>query len=122
MARKLSRSRTIETLDLGATLLTGIGLTHLAEMPQLRSLDLWATRIADADLRLLLEIPNLEYLSLGNYHGFPSLDEDQVCNLILASPSLKRVWLDGIRLNAAQKAALETKLESLRVTVFDDDT
>jgi hypothetical protein len=116
MAKKVSRSKTIESLDVGATRLTGAGLRHLAQMQQLRSIDLWATDVAEADLPLLLDLPRLEYVSLGNCDHLPQLSAETVCNLILSAPSLKRVWLDGIRLHAAQKEALENKLESLRIT------
>lgn len=116
MAKKVSRSKTIESLDVGATRLTGAGLRHLAQMQQLRSIDLWATDVTEADLPLLLDLPRLEYVSLGNYDHLPQLSAETVCNLILSAPSLKRVWLDGIQLHAAQREALENKLESLRIT------
>ena len=120
MAKKVSRSKTIESLDIGATRITGVGLEHLSQMSQLRSIDLWATDITEADLQFLLDMPKLEYVSLGNHEDLPQLDAEKVCGLILESPSLKRVWLDGIRLSAAQKEALETKLESLRITSLSD--
>ena len=120
IAKKVSRSKTIESLDVGATHVTGVGLEHLAQMKQIRSIDLWATDITEADLRLLLEMPNLEYVSLGNCDGCQQLDAEKVASVILESPSLKRVWLDGIRLNEVQKSALETKLECLRVTSLSD--
>jgi hypothetical protein len=65
-------------------------------------------------------MPKLEYASFGNREDLPQLDAEKVCSLILESPSLKRVWLDGIRLSAAQRKALETKLESLRITSPSD--
>ena len=120
LAKQLSRSPTIEALDVGATRLTGAGLAHLTHMQQLKSLDLWATRITETDLPLLLQFPQLEYLSLGNYDGFQQLNAEAVCNTILQLPSIKRVWLDGMHLQPAQKDALEQKLESLRVTTLPD--
>lgn len=120
MARQLSRSKSIESLDVGATRVSGIGLRHLVQMKQLKSLDLWATAIQEADLPLLFELPNLQYLSLGHYEGLPQLDAEKVCGFILESPSLKRVWLDGIRLNASQKDALEAKLDALQITSAGD--
>lgn len=116
MAKKVSRSKTIESLDIGATCITGVGLEHLSQMRQLRSIDLWATDITEADLQFLLHMPKLEYVSLGNREDLPQLDAEKVCGLILESPSLKRVWLDGIRLSEAQRETLEAKLESLQVT------
>jgi hypothetical protein len=116
MAKKVSRSKTIESLDIGATRITGVGLEHLSQMSQLRSIDLWATQVKEVDLQFLLDMPKLEYASFGNHEDLPQLDAEKVCGLILESPSLKRVWLDGIRLNAAQQEALEAKLVSLRIT------
>lgn len=120
MAKRLCRSKTITSLDLGATRITRTGLEHIVLMTQLRSLDLWATDLNEADLRLLSNLPHIEYLSLGNYDGLPSLDSDAITSLILDLPSLKRVWLDGVRLEANHRKALESKLESLRVTSFGD--
>ena len=120
MAKRVSRSKTITSLDLGATRITRVGLEHLVQMEQLRSLDLWATDLSERDLRLLLNLPNLEYLSLGNYDGLHQLQSNEVTQLILESPGLKRVWLDGVILDVTQKSALEARLESLRITSLDD--
>ena len=120
LAKQLGRSPTIEALDVGATRLTGAGLAHLTHMQQLKSLDLWATHITETDLPLLLQFPQLEYISLGNYDGFQQLDAEAVCNTIFQLPHIKRVWLDGMHLQPAQKEALEQKLESLRVTTLPD--
>lgn len=120
MAKQVSRSQTIESLDLGATYITGVGLGYLAQMKQLKSIDLWATDITESDLPLLQDMPNLEYLSLGNYDHYPQLDAEKVCSVVLELPRLKNLWLDGIRLNATQKSALEAKLDSLRVTSLAD--
>lgn len=119
MAKTLSRSRTLTSLDIGATRLTGAGLRHLLNMQQLRSLDLWATGITETDLPCLLDLPRLESVSLGNYDGCRQLDPKAVCNFILRSPCLKRVWLDGIQLDAAQKEAVEHKLDALHITSRD---
>lgn len=115
MAKRTSRSTTITSLELGATRITRTGLEHLVMMEQLRSLDLWGTALTESDLRLLLNLPNLEYISLGNFDGSPSLNSNAITELILEAPKLKRVWLDGIRLEATQKNALEAKLDSLCV-------
>jgi len=120
MAKRLCRSETISSLDIGATKISGIGLSHLVAMKALRSLDLWATRLTEDDLKLLRQLPNLEYLSVGNFEGCASLDPQRVVSLFLELPSLKRVWLDGIPLTPEQKLALESKLDSVRVTSFSD--
>jgi hypothetical protein len=120
MARRIARSRTISSLDLGATRITGAGLKWLVEMPQLRLLDLWATKVTEADLALLRHCPDLQYISLGNFDGLPSLDAERVVPLLLDMPSLKRVWLDGIPLRTEHRLALESKLESVRITQLAD--
>jgi hypothetical protein len=119
MARQLSRSTTITSLDVGATHLTRHGLAHLVQMPQLRSLDLWATDIGDADLRILRELPKLEYVSLGSPPGMSPLDPAAITALLLDLPRLKRVWLDGVGIDARQHAALSEKLEHVQVTEND---
>ncbi|MES2932095.1 MAG: hypothetical protein V4805_01195 [Pseudomonadota bacterium] len=121
MAKKVSRSKTITSLDLGATRLTRAGLEHLVSMKQLRSLDVWATNLNETDLKLLSNLPELEYLSLGDHDGCSLLDPEAVTSILLNFPSLKRVWLDGIRLEASQRNALEAKLESLRLTCVDEN-
>lgn len=116
MARRLSRSTTIDSLAVGGTRLTRAGLAHLVNMTQLNSLDLWAVDLNAADLALLLALPKLEYVSFGGNGSGPSLDPDAITALILESSSLKRVWLDGVPLKPGQREALESKLESLRFT------
>ncbi len=116
MARKLSRSTTIKALEVGNTRLTRAGLAHLVTMPQLHSLDLWALDLNTTDLGMLRALPNLEYVSLGANHAAPPLDADAVTSLILECRNLKRVWLDGVRLERDQQDALEAKLEYLRIT------
>lgn len=115
MAARVSRSATLEWLELGATRLTRSGLAHLVRMPGLRGLDLWATPITEADCALLCELPMLEYVSLGGYDGAP-LDGAKLLPLLLAMPALKWVWLDGVRLDAGQIATLEARFDSVRIS------
>ena len=121
MAEKVASSKRLEVLDIGATKITRAGLQHLVSMRRLRSLDLWATKLTEEDLALLVQMPNLAYLSVGNCDGLPSLDATRMVALLLSLPALKRVWLDGIALTAAQKDALQAKLETVRVTSFPPD-
>ena len=116
MARLVSKSTSIQSLDLGATRLTRTGLESLVSMSQLRSIDLWATRLSAKDLELLLELPHLEYLSIGGYSGSTSLDPERVVSLILALPSLKHAWLDGIDVTPAQVARLKERPLKVRAT------
>jgi len=116
MARKISRSTKISSLEVGGTRLTHVGLAHLAKMTQLHSLDLWALDLNATDLRMLLALPNLEYVSIGRRDTAPPLDAAAITKVLLESRSVKRVWLDGVRLEYDQRAALEAKLEFLRLT------
>lgn len=116
MAKSLSQSRTLTSLDVGATRITRRGLGHLVTMHGLKSLDLWANALTEDDLDLLLELPQLEYVSIGNYDRLPSLDPRRVVPLLLRLPALKRVWLDGIAPSIEQRGALQEKLDSVRIT------
>jgi hypothetical protein len=116
MAEMISRSETLRSIDLGATRLTRRGLVDLVSMRQLRSLDLWATQLIQDDLELLRALPALEYLSVGGCDASPPLDGARLVALLLELPSLKRVWLDGVAIDAGQVARLEQRLESVRVT------
>lgn len=116
MARRISRSSRIRSLDLGGSRVTGRGLAHLVEMQQLRGLDLWDTRIDAHDLQLLRRLPALEYVSIGSIDGAETLDPAVIVALLLELPTLKRVWLDGVKIDPAQRAALEARIERLRLT------
>ena len=119
MARALSRSCALSSLDIGATKISVNGLKHIVSMKSLRSLDLWETRLNEDELGLLSELPNLEYLSIGNIEGntegCPALDIDRILPLLLGLPSLKRIWLDGIKCNPEHQKILETKFDSVRI-------
>lgn len=115
MALSVSRSTTLEWLELGSTRLTRAGLVHLARMPRLRGLDLWATPVSEAECAMLRELPALEYLSLGGYNDMP-LDGTALMPLLLAMPALKRVWLDGVWLERDQIATLGARFESVRIS------
>ncbi len=113
MAKQLSTSTVLTHLDVGATKITRAGLAYLVSMKQLRSLDLWATGLDVDELELLNELPKLEFVSVGN---FDRLDVAKLMTLLLSLPALKHVWLDGVEVTDDQEAALERKLESLRIT------
>lgn len=116
MAKQLSQAISIRTLDIGATQITGRGLRHLTKMRSIRSLDLWATRISEEDLQLLRDFPDLEYVSVGNVEGNQSMDAQKVVSLLLELPSLRRVWLDGMRIGNDLRGALERRLDEVRIT------
>jgi len=115
MAAAVSTSSTLQWLDLGKTRLSRAGLAHLVRMPRLRGLDVWATRLTETDLTLLGELPALEYVSLGGYFDAP-LDGGLLMPMLLAMPALKRVWLDGVRLDRDQIAALEARFDHVRIS------
>ena len=116
MARQLSQSKRLRAIDLGATKLTGKGLKYLSQMHQLRELDLWATAITQRNLDLLRSLPNLEYLSVGGYSHEKGYDAQRLLKQLASFPSLKRIWLDGVRVNEAQKAELERRYSYVRLT------
>lgn len=111
MAEVVAACTQLERLDLGATRLTASGLAHLQRMPALRSLDVWSTAIDEAALACLPEFPALEFLSLGSAWGEPSLDADRIVPVLLDMPHLKRLWLDGVVIDQAQKERLDARLE-----------
>lgn len=117
MAEEISASTLLTSLDVGATRITRTGLKHLCKMRQLRSLDLWAnTSIQESDLDLLAALPNLEYVSVGEYSDVTSFDVQTLLPRLNAVSSLKRVWLDGVKLDPSQRASLEARYESVRIT------
>jgi hypothetical protein len=99
MAWRLAQSQTIASLDIGSTDITRVGLAHLCRMPQLKALDLWATDIQLADLSLLEALPNLEYLSLGSMSRPDKYDADGLVAQLQRLPTLKKLWLDGVKLD-----------------------
>ena len=119
MAPRMSRSTTLTSVDLGGTTITRRGFEHIVSMPQLRSLDLWDTRLTETDLELLKALPVLEYISLGGHGGVVPLEPSKVVDLLLSLPSLERVWLDGVAIDAAQEAALKARLKYVRISEPD---
>jgi hypothetical protein len=116
MAEQISSSDRLASLDVGAGKLSRHGLTHICKMKQLRSLDLWATRIEQDDVELLRDLPRLEYLSIGDYEGGKRFDAELLLPRLIGMPSLKRVWLDGVALTPDQRAQLEVRFSSVRIT------
>ncbi len=104
---ELAQSRSLESLYICRTQVTAEGVRNLARMPQLRELDVWALepRVIDA----LVELPGLEAITLGQFEDADALTTARVLEVLEALPKLKRVWLDGVRLNEAQRADLEAR-------------
>jgi hypothetical protein len=115
MAVQVSASRSLRSLDVGGTPLTRIGLQHICRMKHLKSLDLWATKITEGDLDLLATMPQLEYVSLGGVEGDTTFDAKRLLPKLRAIPSLRRIWLDGVRLDEHQRVILE-KQYATRIT------
>jgi Leucine rich repeat len=114
MAKLMSRSGRITKLDVSNTKISGVGLRALCKMSQLTSLDLWANNLSINDLENLRGLPRLDYLSIGNAHGYDDYDPEQVVQLLLSLPALKRVWLDGITLSDLQRAKLSAVIGEVR--------
>ena len=96
---------------LGAGTTGHAGLNHLLRLQGLQSLDLWGTRLSVDDLRLVKDWPLLNYLSIGQPFGIPALDPDAITELLLACPSLKRAWVDGVDLQTEHLSALNARLD-----------
>ncbi len=115
MAELLIDNHSLHSLDVGMTRLSGKGLAHLRTMKNLRSLDLWATGITEDDLDLLADMP-LEYLSIGRVDDDTpsSFSVETVMKKLAALPALKRVWLDGLDLNAEHLAEFKRRKITVR--------
>jgi len=116
MAAQVSASTSLTSLDVGSTRITGAGLRSICKMTQLRSLDLWATAITEDDLDFLARLPNLEYLSVGDCEGDSTFHGESLLPRLAAIGSLKRVWLDGVSLDASHAEILAARYESVRIT------
>lgn len=116
MAKQVSRSKRLLSLDVGATRLTRKGLSHICRMEQLRSLDLWATRLDQRDIDLLRGLPNLEYVSVGGVSDQMTFDPKKLLPQLAAIPSLRRIWLDGVAVDADQVVELQKRYSYVRVT------
>lgn len=116
MARRVAQSTTLQALDCGNTKLTGKGLAALCGMRQLRALDLWATRVRDDDLDMLAALPQLEYVSIGHPVERKAPRADVVVAKLAQIPSLRRVWLDGVAVDASTQALLTQRYEYVRIT------
>lgn len=115
MATLLKNNTSLHSLDLGLTKLSGKGLAQICSMKNLRSLDLWASRITQDDLDLLAGLP-LEYLSIGQVDDerFPRFSINTVMKKLATLPALKRIWLDGLELNAEHLAEFKRRKISVR--------
>ena len=115
MAALLCGNSSLHSLDLGATKLTGKGLAHLCTMKNLRSLDLWQTKINEDDLDQMAGM-QLECFSLGYVQDdAPApFSAEVVLKKLEALPKLKRIWLDGLDLQAEHLAEFKRRNISVR--------
>ena len=116
MAKELAKSSRIVQLDVGATRLGPSGLQEICKMTQLRELDIWALDLDERDLDCLEGLPNLEYLSVGGYDGQKRLTSKNVLPRLAKLPSLRRVWLDGIRVTESEANELRARYENAQMT------
>jgi len=119
-AELISQSRTITSLDVGATRLTAKGLERLCAMPQLKALDIWSNRIDEPNLDMLSRLKNLEYLSVGGHDEQTKFTLAGTLPKLKNIPSLKRVWLDGFRVTRDEWDELNSLYEQVWVTSVSD--
>lgn len=112
-AKIIARSNGIETLDLGGTRITKTGLKHICSMTQLRALDIWSNDIQADDLDLLSELTNLEYLSVGGIDDQTRFTAQNTIPKLDKIPSLKRIWLDGIKLTPEERTYLNERYDKV---------
>jgi hypothetical protein len=108
----ISQSKTITTLELGATEITNVGLEKICSMTQLKGLDLWATDVGEAEIDMLAQLPNLEYLSVGGLDK-QKLTAKNVLPKLYRLPALKRVWLDGLQLTDVERKELGERFDQV---------
>ena len=114
LAAIIAKSRTIKHLSVGASKLTAKGLESISALSQLESLDIWSIDVGETDLAPLLKLQNLEYLSVGGCEDQSRLTYKGIKPYLNELPSLKRLWLDGIVLNDAEKLEMNNKYEYFR--------
>ena len=107
----IAKSKKIEKLELGASRISKLGLQQICSMKQLKSLDIWSNNINQHDLELLSELPNLEYLSVGGHDEQTTFTAENTIPKLEKIKSLKRVWLDGIKLNTDERKYLKERYE-----------
>jgi Leucine-rich repeat (LRR) protein len=54
----------LESLDVGSTLMTDVGLERLTSLTNLRALTMGGNELGDAGMQALRQMPNLTYLDL----------------------------------------------------------
>ena len=99
-------------LDLAGTKVTDKGLAGVAGMKNLRRLYLQNTAVTDAGLGQVAKLANLEYLNLYN-----SKVSDAGIAKLGALKNLKTVYLWQTKVTPKGAAALEKKLDGLKVNV-----
>ena len=116
-AERLSASRLLRHLDVGATPMTGAGLKHLCRMKQLRELDIWAASIEEPDIEFLGVLHRLEYLAIGNPLDENRFNAQTLVPRLQALRGLKSIWLDGIKVSRKLVRTLESRYPSVRITI-----
>lgn len=120
----LARMRGLKSLEIAGSGITDVGLSKIVTLPLLERLDLWNTGVTDIGLRAISSARKLTYLSLGTPYlnrdgSHPYLSAASV-DLLLHHPSLERVWLHGVVVSDAQRAALVEKLPSSKIEAPDN--
>jgi len=113
LALILSKSSNITDLFIACTNVASDGFRAICKMKQLTHLDVWSIRITDNDLQALESLKNLEYLSIGEYDEGETFCGENVIRNISKLPSVRRLWLDGIKFNELQKQELREKYDDV---------
>jgi internalin A len=77
----------LESLDVGATLMTDVGLERLTSLTNLRSLTMGGNELGDAGMQALRQMPNLTYLDLSGRQG----NDKNVWSIAMSNTGLQAV-------------------------------
>jgi len=77
----------LESLDVGATLMTDVGLERLTSLMNLRSLTMGGNELGDAGMQALRQMPNLTYLDLSGRQG----NDKNVWSIAMSNTGLQAV-------------------------------
>ncbi len=112
----VSQSKRITKLEIGGTEITRKGLKNICSMKQLKELDIWATSTGEQEIDMLSSLPNLEYLSIGGHEEQTKFTAEGTLPRLQKIKSLKRIWLDGLRVTKDEWEYLNSRYEHVRVT------
>ena len=77
----------LESLDVGSTLMTDVGLERLTSLTNLRALTMGGNELGDAGMQALRQMPNLTYLDLSGRQG----NDKNVWSIAMSNTGLQAV-------------------------------